>query len=71
MPVAWIPRHDVMVDVHAEIFEAGTLEVVTAVRADLEIRVHRPDRVGLVRIDEELEVVLRIAATIEVVGRRR
>src|SRR5262245_51697209 len=57
-----------MVDMHAEFFEAGTLEVVTAVGADLEVRVHRPDRVGLVWVDEELEVVLRIAAAVEIVG---
>src|SRR5581483_9771011 len=63
-----VPHDRVVIDVHAEIFEPGALPEMSAVGADFHVRVDRPDRVRLVRIDEDLEVVLRIAAAVPVVA---
>ena len=73
--VGRVERQVVMVDVDVHAVAAVVLPVralpgLAAVRAALDVHVHRVDRVGPVRIDEDLVVVLRAAAAIPVVGRR-
>ena len=65
-----IEADDVVIDVHAGLaLEPGLLPGLAAVLAPVEIGVDRPDRVGTVRIDEDLLVVRGAAAAIPVGGR--
>src|SRR6185503_19303952 len=63
--VGRIEADDVVIDVHAGlVLEAGLLPGLAAVLTPVEIGVHRPDRVGAVRVDEDLLVVGRAAAAV-------
>ena len=57
---------DVMIDVHAGLFPVRLAPRLAAVGAAIEVGVHRVDRVGTIRIDEDLLVVGRAAAAIPV-----
>ena len=70
IPIGRIELDDVVIDVHAGLFPVGLPPRLAAVRAAIEIGVHRPDRVGPMRIDEDLLVVRGAAAAIPVARRR-
>ena len=75
-PVRRIERQVVVINMDVETIAAVVLPVgasprLAAVGAALHIDVHRVDRVGPVRVDEDLVVVLRAAAAVPVVDGRR
>ena len=67
IPIARVEHNLVVVDVHAGHWHCGP--GLPAVRASGEVRPGRPDRLGVVAVDEDLVVVARIAASVAVVGR--
>ena len=67
IPIARVEHNLVVVDVNAGHWHRGP--GLPAVRASGEVRPGRPDRLGVVAVDEDLVVVARIAASVAVVGR--